>query len=159
MCLLDRRLDGNADAEQLEKACRIACWCIQDAEDHRPMMGQVVHMLEGVMDVEVPPIPRSLQYFVGMEDNNTQSAECPAHHGPTIIPPYVLRWASLTNRGCRLPTPGALASASGCVLVDRRRGCGRAGIDAPVTRRQIGLVTVSPPPLLPTPDGQSVPNL
>ncbi|XP_066159784.1 G-type lectin S-receptor-like serine/threonine-protein kinase At2g19130 isoform X2 [Oryza sativa Japonica Group] len=76
MCLLDRRLDGNADAEQLEKACRIACWCIQDAEDHRPMMGQVVHMLEGVMDVEVPPIPRSLQYFVGMEDNNTQSAEC-----------------------------------------------------------------------------------
>jgi serine/threonine protein kinase len=76
MCLLDRRLDGNADAEQLEKACRIACWCIQDAEDHRPMMGQVVHMLEGVTDVEVPPVPRSLQYFVGMEDNNTQSAEC-----------------------------------------------------------------------------------
>uniref|UniRef100_A0A0E0MT88 non-specific serine/threonine protein kinase n=1 Tax=Oryza rufipogon TaxID=4529 RepID=A0A0E0MT88_ORYRU len=75
MCLLDRRLDGNADAEQLEKACRIACWCIQDAEDHRPMMGQVVHMLEGVTDVEVPPVPRSLQYFVGMEDNNTQSAE------------------------------------------------------------------------------------
>uniref|UniRef100_A0A0E0JFQ8 Receptor-like serine/threonine-protein kinase n=1 Tax=Oryza punctata TaxID=4537 RepID=A0A0E0JFQ8_ORYPU len=76
MCLLDRKLEGNADAEQLEKACRIACWCIQDAEDHRPMMGQVVHMLEGVMDVEVPPVPRSLQYFVGMEDNNTQSAEC-----------------------------------------------------------------------------------
>ena len=32
------------------------------------MMGQVVRMLEGVMDVEVPPIPRSLLNFVGMED-------------------------------------------------------------------------------------------
>jgi hypothetical protein len=97
---------------------------------------------------------------LGQHDGPTISIfQGPAHHGPTIIPPYVLRWASLTNRGCRLPTPGALASASGCVLVDRRRGCGRAGIDAPVTRRQIGLVTVSPPPLLPTPDGQSVPNL
>uniref|UniRef100_A0A453EGJ0 non-specific serine/threonine protein kinase n=1 Tax=Aegilops tauschii subsp. strangulata TaxID=200361 RepID=A0A453EGJ0_AEGTS len=68
MCLLDSRLEGDADVEQLSRACKIACWCIQDAEDHRPMMGQVVRMLEGVMDVEVPPIPRSLLNFVGMED-------------------------------------------------------------------------------------------
>ncbi|EEE54138.1 hypothetical protein OsJ_00927 [Oryza sativa Japonica Group] len=64
MCLLDSRLEGNADAEQLERACRIACWCIQDYEDQRPMMGQVVLMLEGVMDVLVPPIPMSLQNFL-----------------------------------------------------------------------------------------------
>ncbi|KAI4974371.1 hypothetical protein ZWY2020_047651 [Hordeum vulgare] len=68
MCLLDSRLEGQADGEQLSRACRIACWCIQDAEDHRPMMGQVVHMLENVMDVEIPPIPRSLENYVGMED-------------------------------------------------------------------------------------------
>ncbi|KAM3206165.1 hypothetical protein ACQJBY_061687 [Aegilops geniculata] len=68
MCLLDNRLEGQADGEQLSRACRIACWCIQDAEDHRPMMGQVVHMLENVMDVEIPPIPRSLENYVGMED-------------------------------------------------------------------------------------------
>ena len=67
MCLLDCRLEGEADTEQLNRACRIACWCIQDAKDHRPMMGQVVHMLEGVMEVEIPPIPRSLQNNVGME--------------------------------------------------------------------------------------------
>ncbi|CAO2199615.1 unnamed protein product [Urochloa humidicola] len=69
MCLLDSSLEGNADAEQLNRACRVACWCIQDAEDHRPMMGQIVRMLEGVVDVEVPPIPRSLQNYVGMEDS------------------------------------------------------------------------------------------
>ncbi|KAL6868231.1 hypothetical protein ACP4OV_015076 [Aristida adscensionis] len=69
MCLLDRSLEGNADAEQLNRACRIACWCIQDAEDHRPMMRQVVHMLEGVMEVEVPPVPRSLLNCVGTQDS------------------------------------------------------------------------------------------
>jgi hypothetical protein len=36
------------------------------SQDHRPMMGQVVHMLEGVMDVQVPHVPRSLQNYVGM---------------------------------------------------------------------------------------------
>uniref|UniRef100_A0A0E0JFR0 Protein kinase domain-containing protein n=1 Tax=Oryza punctata TaxID=4537 RepID=A0A0E0JFR0_ORYPU len=71
MCLLDSRLEGNADAEQLERACRIACWCIQDYEDQRPMMGQVVLMLEGAMDVLVPSIPMTLQNFVGMEDHST----------------------------------------------------------------------------------------
>lgn len=68
MCLLDSSLEGDGDVEQLTRACRIACWCIQDAEDQRPMMRQVVHMLEGVMDVEVPLIPRALLRFVGMED-------------------------------------------------------------------------------------------
>ncbi|WVZ72870.1 hypothetical protein U9M48_021263 [Paspalum notatum var. saurae] len=61
MCLLDSTLEGNADTEKLSRACRVACWCIQDAEDNRPMMGQVVRMLEGVMDVVVPPVLRSLQ--------------------------------------------------------------------------------------------------
>ena len=39
-----------------------------NGEDNRPMMGQVVHMLENVMDVEIPHIPRSLENSVGMED-------------------------------------------------------------------------------------------
>ncbi|XP_023157720.1 G-type lectin S-receptor-like serine/threonine-protein kinase At2g19130 isoform X3 [Zea mays] len=71
MWLLDSSLESNADAEQLQRACRVACWCIQDAEDHRPMMGQAVHMLEGAMDAQVPPVPRSLQNYVGVEDSTT----------------------------------------------------------------------------------------
>ncbi|KAI5003927.1 hypothetical protein ZWY2020_031170 [Hordeum vulgare] len=74
VCLLDSRLEGDAVVEQLSRACRTACWCIQDDEDHRPMMGQVVHMLEGVVDVHVPPIPRSLQNFVGMDDCSHSTA-------------------------------------------------------------------------------------
>jgi hypothetical protein len=68
LCLLDSRLEGGANMEQLTRACRIACWCIQDAEDHRPMMGQVVEILEDALAVEVPPVPVSLQNFVGMDD-------------------------------------------------------------------------------------------
>ncbi|CAL9013171.1 unnamed protein product [Prunus brigantina] len=61
LSLLDPRLDGNADAQELTRICRVACWCVQDDEAHRPSMGQVVQILEGVSDVNLPPIPRSLQ--------------------------------------------------------------------------------------------------
>lgn len=69
LILLDRRLERNADPEELTRLCRVACWCIQDEESQRPSMGQVVQILEGVLDVNPPPIPRTLQVFV---DNQEQ---------------------------------------------------------------------------------------
>ncbi|KAG1347236.1 G-type lectin S-receptor-like serine/threonine-protein kinase [Cocos nucifera] len=66
LSLLDHRLNGAADIEELTRVCRVACWCIQDSEAHRPTMGQVVQILEGVMEVSVPPLPRALQLL--MED-------------------------------------------------------------------------------------------
>ncbi|KAH7842833.1 hypothetical protein Vadar_009634 [Vaccinium darrowii] len=62
--LLDRRLENNADEEELRRIARVACWCIQDDENHRPTMGQVVQILEGVLEVKPPRVPRSLQLFV-----------------------------------------------------------------------------------------------
>ncbi|KAG5551840.1 hypothetical protein RHGRI_010069 [Rhododendron griersonianum] len=59
--LLDHRLVKNADEEELRRIARVACWCIQDDENHRPTMGQVVQILEGVLEVNPPRIPRSLQ--------------------------------------------------------------------------------------------------
>ena len=67
--LLDPRLEGNADVEELSRICKLACWCIQDNETHRPSMGQVVQILEGVVDVTQPPIPRSLQLFVDNQEH------------------------------------------------------------------------------------------
>jgi serine/threonine protein kinase len=64
--LLDERLAGTASLEELERACKVACWCIQDEEAQRPTMGQVVLMLEGKMEVYVPPIPNYLQNLVNM---------------------------------------------------------------------------------------------
>ncbi|ONI16934.1 hypothetical protein PRUPE_3G131100 [Prunus persica] len=61
--LLDCRLEGNADKEELMRACKAACWCIQDDEKDRPSMGQVVQLLEGVIELGIPPIPQFLDRF------------------------------------------------------------------------------------------------
>nr|CAD1819214.1 unnamed protein product [Ananas comosus var. bracteatus] len=66
-CLFDSKLGGEADLEEVKRASRVACWCIQDEEIDRPTMGQVVQILEGVLEVNVPRIPRSLQHL--MEDH------------------------------------------------------------------------------------------
>ncbi|KAL5797556.1 hypothetical protein ACOSQ2_002376 [Xanthoceras sorbifolium] len=59
--LLDDRLEGNAIIEELSRACKVACWCMQNDEKDRPTMGQVVQILEGVSEVSIPPMPRFLQ--------------------------------------------------------------------------------------------------
>ncbi|KAJ7520482.1 hypothetical protein O6H91_19G007800 [Diphasiastrum complanatum] len=59
--LADERLGGIYDLEQLKKLVQVAIWCIQDEESLRPAMRQVVKMLEGVIEVVEPPIPKSLR--------------------------------------------------------------------------------------------------
>ncbi|KAM0977929.1 hypothetical protein ACFX13_014225 [Malus domestica] len=46
--LLDCKLEGQADGDELSRACKVACWCIQQDEKDRPTMKQVVQILEGV---------------------------------------------------------------------------------------------------------------
>ncbi|XP_015082809.1 G-type lectin S-receptor-like serine/threonine-protein kinase At2g19130 [Solanum pennellii] len=69
LSLLDYRLDRAADAEEVSKICKVAYWCIQDDEFQRPSMGQVVQILEGVLDVNLPPLPRSLQVYADNEEH------------------------------------------------------------------------------------------
>ncbi|XP_056171168.1 G-type lectin S-receptor-like serine/threonine-protein kinase At2g19130 [Syzygium oleosum] len=66
--LVDPRLDGLVEMEELCRACKVACWCIQDSERDRPTMTQVVQILEGVMAVEKPPIPRTFLQLVGINE-------------------------------------------------------------------------------------------
>ncbi|RCV33608.1 hypothetical protein SETIT_7G095600v2 [Setaria italica] len=65
MSLVDRRLRGDAVVEEVERACKVACWCIQDSEVDRPTMGKVVQILEGLVEVEMPPVPRLLTAIAG----------------------------------------------------------------------------------------------
>ncbi|KAM5578167.1 G-type lectin S-receptor-like serine/threonine-protein kinase [Rosa sericea] len=65
LTLVDYRLGGNADKDELIRACKVACWCIQDEEKDRPTMRQVVQILEGALDVGIPPIPQFLQHLSG----------------------------------------------------------------------------------------------
>ncbi|PON46067.1 Tyrosine-protein kinase [Trema orientale] len=63
------RLEGNANIEELERICRVACWCIQDDEAHRPSRGQVVQILEGIIELKLPLVPQSLHFYDDNEDN------------------------------------------------------------------------------------------
>ena len=56
----DRRLDGAVDEEELIRALKVAFWCIQDEVIMRPTMGDVVRMLEGSMDINMPPMPQTV---------------------------------------------------------------------------------------------------
>ncbi|CAN6206891.1 unnamed protein product [Urochloa humidicola] len=67
--LLDERLRGDADAAELERVCRVACWRVQDDEALRPTTEQVVQALEGVVALDVPPVPRSLHALVEGSDS------------------------------------------------------------------------------------------
>lgn len=69
MPLVDRRLNRLVEMEELCRACKVACWCIQDSERDRPTMSQVFQILEGVMVVEKPPIPRTFLRLVGINES------------------------------------------------------------------------------------------
>jgi hypothetical protein len=45
------------DIEKLERFLLIAFWCIQEDPSLRPTMRKVTQMLEGVVEVPVPPCP------------------------------------------------------------------------------------------------------
>ncbi|KAK1422883.1 hypothetical protein QVD17_18172 [Tagetes erecta] len=67
LSLLDNRLNREASVEQVTRICKVAYWCIQDEVDSRPSMSQVEQILEGSLDVKMPPVPQSLQFCA---DNN-----------------------------------------------------------------------------------------
>lgn len=59
--LFDSELNDDVNLGELERVCKVACWCVQDREISRPTMGEIVQILEGLVDVEMPPVPRYLQ--------------------------------------------------------------------------------------------------
>uniref|UniRef100_A0A0E0AL85 non-specific serine/threonine protein kinase n=1 Tax=Oryza glumipatula TaxID=40148 RepID=A0A0E0AL85_9ORYZ len=61
--VFDHRMH-DTNVQELERACKVACWCIQDNEAHRPTMQQIVHILQGTRDVVLPSIPAFLQNLV-----------------------------------------------------------------------------------------------
>jgi serine/threonine protein kinase len=62
--LVDTLLDCNVNPAEVERACKVACWCVQDDEGARPSMATVVQALEGLVEVNVPPVPRSLKLLM-----------------------------------------------------------------------------------------------
>lgn len=63
--LAEQNIHDPINLEEVERACRVACWYIQDDESNRPTMGQVVQILEGLLEVGIPPMPKVLQAISG----------------------------------------------------------------------------------------------
>jgi serine/threonine protein kinase len=55
--LVEYDREGMDDMEKLERFVKIAIWCIQEGPSLRPTMRKVMHLLEGVVDVPIPPCP------------------------------------------------------------------------------------------------------
>jgi serine/threonine protein kinase len=69
--LVDPRLHGDFSLEQVERACKVAYWCIQDNEFGQPTMAEVVRVLDGVQEIDMPPMPRLLAAITKQSDGST----------------------------------------------------------------------------------------
>ena len=70
---LDADMRGDVNLEELKRACMVACWCVQEDESLRPTMAAVVQMLEGLLPVNMPPLPRYLQVLDEYADQSTDT--------------------------------------------------------------------------------------
>ncbi|KAL3638758.1 hypothetical protein CASFOL_016665 [Castilleja foliolosa] len=59
--IVDRRLvSEEMDMDQVLRAIQVSFWCIQEQPSQRPMMGKVVQMLEGILVIDRPPVPKAM---------------------------------------------------------------------------------------------------
>uniref|UniRef100_A0A1J3DME5 Receptor-like serine/threonine-protein kinase n=1 Tax=Noccaea caerulescens TaxID=107243 RepID=A0A1J3DME5_NOCCA len=84
--VVDSRLNGGYNIEEATRMATVAIWCIQDNEEIRPGMGTVVKMLQGVVEVTVPPPPKLIQALVSGDsyqgvDNGLSSTSCSQGRG------------------------------------------------------------------------------
>lgn len=55
--VVDSRIGGKFDVEEVERLLRVAFWCIQADAKLRPAIGEVLKVLEGTLSVDPPPPP------------------------------------------------------------------------------------------------------
>ncbi|KAF5750205.1 curculin-like lectin family protein [Tripterygium wilfordii] len=74
--VVDKRIvNSGMKLEELERALRIAFWCVQADERMRPSMGEVVMVLEGTMTVDPPPPPFARRSLTDKEESLEQGSE------------------------------------------------------------------------------------
>ncbi|GLJ51246.1 hypothetical protein SUGI_1090120 [Cryptomeria japonica] len=74
--IADARIVSEANVEEVRRAALVAGLCIQDDENHRPSMSEVVKILEGTMEAPMPQIPRFLHVLVDQVDDEDSDSFC-----------------------------------------------------------------------------------
>ncbi|GLJ32270.1 hypothetical protein SUGI_0649460 [Cryptomeria japonica] len=64
MGIVDERIADKADIEEVRRAVMVSILCIQQDEDGRPSMAQVVKILEGILEGDMERYERSLQVLI-----------------------------------------------------------------------------------------------
>ncbi|KAL9455307.1 hypothetical protein AB3S75_010675 [Citrus x aurantiifolia] len=63
--LVEGDMEAMNDVECLEKLVMVSIWCIQEDPSLRPTMKKVLQMLEGVVEVSLPPNPYPFSSSMG----------------------------------------------------------------------------------------------
>ncbi|KAG9134904.1 hypothetical protein Leryth_001146 [Lithospermum erythrorhizon] len=71
----DARMDAGVNPDELERALRIAFWCLQEDARMRPSMGEVVQVLEGTVTVDSPTYPFGKRHQSLPEESPESSPE------------------------------------------------------------------------------------
>ena len=72
---VDKRINGEVNSEELERALRIAFWCLQRDVRRRPSMGEVVKVLDGILNVDPPPPPFAIQRPLQEDDSQDYGSQ------------------------------------------------------------------------------------
>ncbi|KAH9289955.1 hypothetical protein KI387_034072 [Taxus chinensis] len=62
--IVDERIANNADVEEVRRAVLVSMLCIQENENLRPNIGEVLLLLEGNVEIDTNNVERSLQVLV-----------------------------------------------------------------------------------------------
>ncbi|KAL5707875.1 hypothetical protein ACHQM5_018728 [Ranunculus cassubicifolius] len=61
--VVDKRLaEHEMEMEQIKRCIEASFWCMQEQPSQRPSMGKVLQMLEGIIAIDKPPIPKIATY-------------------------------------------------------------------------------------------------
>ncbi|GLJ51184.1 hypothetical protein SUGI_1089220 [Cryptomeria japonica] len=71
--VVDAKIANEVDTEEVGRAAMVGMLCIQDDENRRPSMREVVKILEGTMEAPALQIPRSVVVQVGQVDDEEDS--------------------------------------------------------------------------------------
>ncbi|XP_042512295.1 G-type lectin S-receptor-like serine/threonine-protein kinase SD3-1 [Macadamia integrifolia] len=71
--VVDGKIEYGVDRNELERALRIAFWCLQGDERLRPSMGEVVQVLDGSLPVDPPPPPFVFHRRLSVEEDGLES--------------------------------------------------------------------------------------
>ncbi|KAI4375179.1 hypothetical protein MLD38_013083 [Melastoma candidum] len=88
--IMDKRLaEEGYDEEEMSRAIQVSFWCIQEQPSHRPSMGKVVQMLDGIAEIRRPPAPNATieGSVVGRSSINTSGTASTLSTLPVSAPP------------------------------------------------------------------------